>query len=321
MEKLKISQLQKESGTRFQTTQNHGTHFTLEPHSPTIYAEPIFSIGGFQITNALLTSWLAVLLIVIISILLRLQLKKIPGKLQLAFETILEGALDLGDQVTGERKLTEKIFPIALTVFVFVLVNNWLGMLPGVGSIGQVVKEGGHYLLVPFLRGGTADINTTLALSIFSVFAANIFGIVSIGLWNAFNKFINLKVLGKIFTDFKKDPTILIVAPITFFVGLIEIIGEIAKVASLAFRLFGNVFAGEVLLSAMATIFAFFTPVPFLFLEVLVGAIQALIFAVLTMVYFTIASQDHDHDNDSHDTQYELNNDLLDESMHAVEGE
>ncbi len=273
---------------------------THEVHhgEPTIFAETVFHVGNFPITNALLTSWLAVLIIIFLSVKLRLSLKKVPGKFQLAFETLYDGGLSLIDQVTGDRKITEKVFPISLTIFVFVLVNNWLGLIPGIGSIGQVVMEHGEPTLVPYLRGGTADINTTLALSIFAVVAANIFGIITVGLWKSFNKFINLKALGQIFTKVRKDPTIIIVAPITFFVGLIEIIGEIAKVASLAFRLFGNVFAGEVLLSAMAAIFAYILPLPFMFLEVLVGAIQALIFAILTTVYFTIAAQDHDHDEE-----------------------
>ncbi len=291
----------------------------LQPHKPTIFAETIFTIGNFHITNAILTSWFALLIIITISISLRVKLKKIPSKFQLFFETILDGALDLGDQVTGERKLTKKVLPIALTVFFFVLINNWLGVFPGIGSIGKLIIQEGHSEFIPFFRGGTADINTTIALSIFSVIAANIFGIISIGIWKSFNKFINLKVLIKMFTEVRKDPTILIVAPITFFVGLIEIIGEIAKIASLSFRLFGNVFAGEVLLSAMAAIFAFGIPIPFLFLEILVGGIQALIFSILTMVYFTIASQDHDHDNNEHDIQYELNNDLLNESLKKIE--
>ncbi len=294
--------------------QNH-KQYELQPHKPTIFAETIFSVGSFNITNAILTSWVALIIIVAVSIILRTKMKKIPGTFQLLFEHLLEGALSLGDQVTGDRKLTERALPIALTIFVFVLINNLLGIFPGVGSIGQLVSHGGHTILIPFLRGGTADVNTTLALSLIAVIGANIFGIISIGLWNSFNKFINLKALGKIFTKVRKDPTTLIVAPITFFVGLIEIIGEIAKVASLSFRLFGNVFAGEVLLSAMAAIFAYGTPIPFLFLEILVGTIQAFIFSILTMVYFTIASQDHDHDNNEDDLQYELNNDLVHESL------
>jgi len=108
--------------------------------------------------------------------------------------------------------------------------------------------------------------------------------------------------LGEIFTKIRQEPTVVIVAPITFFVGLIEIIGEFAKVASLSFRLFGNVFAGEVLLASMAALVAYIVPIPFLFLEILVGVIQALIFSMLLVVYFTISATDHDaHENHEHE--------------------
>lgn len=262
-------------------------------HEATIFAEPIFHVGNFQITNSLLTTWLAVLLIFAFSLALRLKLKKIPGKVQHVFEIILEGALSLVDQVTNNRKISEKIFPLVFTLFVFILVNNWLGLLPILGSMGFVVKEGVQSVFVPFLRSGTADINTTLALSIVFVLGANVFGIFTIGLWKTFNKYVNLKALTTIVTKVRKDPSVLIVAPITFFVGLLELIGEMAKIASLSFRLFGNVFAGEVLLASMAAIFAYVLPGPFLFLEIFIGLIQALIFSLLATVYFTIASQDH----------------------------
>lgn len=263
-------------------------------HETTLFAEPIASIKEFPITNSLVTSWGAVLIIVILSVLLRKNLKEVPGKLQNIFEIIVEGALSLADQVTNDRKLTKKIFPLSISLFFFVLINNWLGILPGSGSVGQVVDHHGENLLVPFLRGGTADINTTIALAVIAVVGANIFGIITIGGWKMFNKYVNLKALGQMFTKVRHEPTILIVAPITFFVGILEIIGEFAKIASLSFRLFGNVFAGEVLLASMAALVAYAVPVPFLFLEILVGVIQALIFSMLTLVYFTIASQDHD---------------------------
>ncbi len=278
--------------------QNNTT--TQISHEVPIYAEPIFNIGSFQITNSLLTSWLAVLVIIIFSVALRMKLKKIPGKLQHVFEILLEGALSLVDQVTNDRRISVKIFPLVFSLFVFILVNNWLGLLPVLGSIGLVVKEGATSAFVPFLRSGTADINTTLALSIMIVLGSNFFGILAIGLWKSFNKYVNIKALGSIFTKVLKDPTVLIVAPITFFVGLLELLGELAKIASLSFRLFGNVFAGEVLLASMAAIFAFIVPGPFLFLEVFVGLIQALIFSLLATVYFTIASQDHS-EHEEHD--------------------
>jgi F-type H+-transporting ATPase subunit a len=273
-------------------------------HEVTIYAEPIFHVGppagGFQITNSLLTSWFAVLVILILSVAIRMKMKKIPGKLQHIFEVIMDGALSLVDQVTNDRKISKKIFPLVFSLFLFILVNNWLGLLPIFGSIGFLTKEGAHSVFIPFLRSGTADINTTLALSLMVVFVSNLFGIFIIGLWKTFNKYVNLKALGSIFTKVWREPTVLLVAPINFFVGLLELIGEIAKVASLSFRLFGNIFDGEVLLASMGAIFAFVVPGPFLFLEVFIGLIQALIFALLATVYFTIAAQDHS-EHEEHD--------------------
>ncbi len=273
-------------------------------HETTLFAEPLAYVGGeesgFPITNSLVTAWGAVLILILLSIALRRSMKEIPGKLQNLFEVIVDGALGLADQVTNDRKLTLKIFPLAISIFFFVLINNWLGILPGSGSVGQVAEHHGENLLVPFLRGGTADINTTMALAIIAVVGANIFGIITIGGWKMFNKYVNLKALGQIFTKVRHEPTVLLIAPITFFVGLLEIIGEFAKVASLSFRLFGNVFAGEVLLASMAALIAYAVPIPFLFLEILVGVIQALIFAMLTLVYFTISAQDHEEHEGSH---------------------
>jgi len=262
-------------------------------HEITLFAEPIFHLGSFTVTNALFTSWIVVGIIIILSLALRSKLKTVPGKLQNLFEIIVDGALSLCDQVTANRAISVKIFPIAISVFFFILINNWLGILP-LGGFGLLEKSEEGLAFIPFLRGGTADINTTIALAVMAVLGANIFGIFSVGIWKTFNKYVNLKVLGEIFTKIRHEPTIIIVAPITFFVGLIEIVGEFAKVASLSFRLFGNVFAGEVLLVSMAALVAYIVPIPFLFLELLVGVIQALIFSILTVVYFTIASTDHD---------------------------
>ena len=188
--------------------------------------------------------------------------------------------------VTNDRVKSKKVFPIAFSIFLFVLINNWLGLLPGVGSI--------TYNHLPLLRGATADLNTTLALGLLAVVSANIFGVMAVGGWNYFNKFVNIKAILEIPKKIKHDPTIVLVNPINFFVGLIEIISEFAKIASLSFRLFGNVFAGEVLLASIAAMIAWGVPLPFMFLELMVGVIQALIFSVLTVVYFTIASTAHE---------------------------
>ncbi|MFA5931907.1 MAG: FoF1 ATP synthase subunit a [Candidatus Paceibacterota bacterium] len=278
----------------------------------TLFAEPIHQFTNFTITNSLLTSWIAVTIIVILSLALRFKLKTIPGKLQNLFEIVVEGALGMCDQVTNDRALSLKIFPFAISVFFFILINNWLGIMP-LGGFGIVEKSEQGLAFIPFLRGGTADINTTVALAFMAVLGANLFGAFSIGIWKTFNKYVNLKVLGGIFKKIRHEPTIILVAPITFFVGLIEIVGEFAKVASLSFRLFGNVFAGEVLLASMAALVAYIVPIPFLFLELLVGVIQALIFSILLVVYFTIASSDHDE----HEEHEPAHNTVTHDSMES----
>ncbi|MBU0598024.1 F0F1 ATP synthase subunit A [Patescibacteria group bacterium] len=270
------------------------THAEIS-HEPTLYAEPIFNIGSFQVTNSLINSWAVVLILVVLALVIRKSIKKIPRGMQNAFEIILEGAMNLADSVTGNRKKTVKIFPFVFAVFVFILLNNWLGLIPGIGSIGFIETHGGHDVFVPWFRGATADLNTTLALALFAVIGSNFFGILMVGVWRHFNKFINLGALVQIPMKIRKEPTLIFVNPIKFFVGIIEIIGEVAKVASLSFRLFGNIFAGEVLLSSMAVLFAFVLPIPFIFLEIIVGIIQALIFAMLMLVYFSIASTAEEH--------------------------
>lgn len=264
-------------------------------HKVTLYAEPIIHFKYFTVTNALATSWVVVFIIFVVAFLLNRKIKEVPGKLQNLFEIMMDGALSLCDQVTNSRALSLRIFPIAISAFFFILINNWLGIFP-FGGFG-LLEDGNHGLsFIPFLRGGTADINTTIALSVIAVLGANIFGILSIGFWKTLNKYVNLKALGGIFTKVRHEPTVLIVAPITFFVGLIEIAGEFAKVASLSFRLFGNILAGEVLLASISALLAFVAPIPFLFLEILVGIVQALIFSILLVVYFTVAASDHDHE-------------------------
>lgn len=277
-------------------------------HESTLYAEPIAHFGSFTVTNALFTSWLVVFVIIIISIIVRISIKKIPKGIQNLFEIVIEGAEGLCDQVTGDRKITNKAFPIVFAIFIFVLLNNWIGILP-FGGFG-LIEMGEHgKMFIPLIRSGTADINGTLPLAIMSVIGANIFGIISIGVWKTINKYVNLSALGSIFTKVRKDPSILMTAPIMFAVGILELVGEFAKVASLSFRLFGNVFAGEVLLVSMGAIMAYVLPTPFLLLEVMVGVIQAFIFAILTLVYYTISSMDHDEgheEGEGHGKKIEL---------------
>jgi F-type H+-transporting ATPase subunit a len=264
-------------------------------HEHTLFAEPIFHFGGFTVTNSILNSWIVVVLIMVIGLLVRRKITMVPRGLQNVLEAIIEAFLGIFDSVTGSRGKSLKFFPFVFSFFIFILFSNWMGLLPGVGSLGQIALHDGHKVFIPYFRGGTADLNTTLALAIIGVVASHIFGVMAIGLWKYFNKFININAFLEIPGKIRKDWTVIIVNPITAFVGLVEIIGEIAKVASLSFRLFGNIFAGEVLLASMAAMLAFGLPIPFMFLEVIVGLIQALIFAMLILAYLTMSTSEHEH--------------------------
>jgi F-type H+-transporting ATPase subunit a len=270
---------------------SHGEEVHLE-HAISLPAEPVLQFGSIQVSNALLTSWVVVLFLVVLAFFIRSKLKEVPGRLQGLFELIISGALDICDQVTGDRKLSRKVFPLVFTFFLFILINNWIGLLP-LTAIGIEY----HGAFVPFLRSGTADVNTTLAFALIAVVGSNVFGAFVIGFWKTFNKYVNISGIWHAFKNIKKEPVGPFIALITFFVGILEVIGESAKVASLSFRLFGNVFAGEVLLVSISSLVGLLAPIPFIFLEILVGVVQAVVFSMLTLVYFTIASHDHGHDS------------------------
>jgi len=265
-------------------------------HEITLSAEPIFKIGGFNITNSWLNSIVAVFVLVIFFVAVGRKAKLIPKGLQNAFEIILEITLNFTDTITNSRKISEKLLPFALTLFLFILVNNWLGILPGIGTIGFIENaNNGEQAFVPFFRGGTADLNTTLALALFAIIFTHFLGVFTIGFWKHINKYLNFQGLIDIFKNFKKDKTVIFVNPIKFFVGLLEILSEGAKVASLSLRLFGNIFAGEVLLASMMAIFAYVLPVPFIFLEIMVGIIQAMIFSILALVFMSMSMSAEEH--------------------------
>lgn len=268
-------------------------------HESTLFAEPILHVGNFTITNSLIMGWVTTLVLVTFFVFAGRSAKKakkrVPRGVHNFFEIILEQALNMGDSVTGERKKTLKFLPIVLSLFLFILMGNWLGLLPGVGTIGFVENAEHGKVFVPLLRGATADLNTTLAIGLFAIVMSHVFGVLTVGLWNHFNKFVNIKSFLVIPKKIKKDPMIVMVNPIKAFVGLIEVVGEVAKVASLSLRLFGNIFAGEVLIASMMALSAFILPLPFMFLELIVGVVQAMVFSILTLAFMSIASSAEEH--------------------------
>lgn len=254
---------------------------------PPLVAEPIFQIGSFPVTNSYINSCLAVLFFVILGLILRNKTALVPKKIQNIAEAALEFMLEYVDRVTKDRRKSLKFFPIVGGLFLFILFSNWLGLLPGTGSIGRFIMLHGEVEFAPILRPANADLNMTLAMAVFAVVVSHILGIVTIGFFKYANKFIKL---GDIYRSFSKGGMSIMVAFIEFGVGLIEIFSEIAKLFSLSLRLFGNIFAGEVLLTVLAGLIAYFLPLPFMLLEIIVGIVQAIVFAMLTLVYLSIAT-------------------------------
>lgn len=249
-----------------------------------LVAEPVFHIGSFTVTNSLLNAVVTTGVIFIGCLALRLSLKPsgVPGHFQNAVEGITETLLTYMDRVTGERKKSVAFLPLIGALFLFILLSNWMGLLPGTGSI--LLHLGGETM--PLFRPATADLNLTIALAIVSVITSHIIGAAYLGLGVHLNKFIQLGTLWHAIRSLK--PIKILTAVIEVGVGLLELIGEFAKVASLSLRLFGNVFAGEVLLTVMASLIAYVVPLPFMLLEILVGLVQASVFSMLTLVYLTV---------------------------------
>ena len=346
-------------------------------------------LGAWNLMNTMLTTWLAMLVLIILALFIRKSLTEVPGRFQALFEIIIEFFLNLCESIAGREK-GRRFFPLVFTIFIFIVVANWMGILPGFGTVGRIAdpeeiahhhgihhyvdpalgdhisedshakhdghaddshakhdghaddshaKHDGHaddshakhdehadhldsvalhvftgqgafsYLapgsfseqltfeeyenqkglvgedkraghLVPFLRSANTDINMTLAMAIIAMVMVHFWGFSILGFPSHIGKFINFKE-----------------GPIGFFVGILEIISELAKVVSFTFRLFGNIFAGEVLLMALAFLLPLIGIIPFLGLELFVGVIQAFIFSMLTLVFASMASVSHSSDD------------------------
>jgi len=284
-----------------------------------IPAEPVLHIGGFTITNTLLGSWLTMLVLAIVSLLATRRMETVPNSgLQNLFEMIIEGFYNMVEDIV-EPNWARRFFPIVMTIFLFVVTSNWLGLTPlyggfgvlehpkqgqaaykveWVGSVGiltdekvqsppEETEEGTHsasnhedqgYVLAPFFRSAATDLNFTIGLALVSVVLTQYFGLKSLG----------MPYLGKFFA-FRLS----FMGLIEGFVGLLELVSEFSKIISFSFRLFGNIFAGEVLLGVMAFLIPYIVSLPFYGLELFVGFVQALIFMMLTVAFFKVAVSGH----------------------------
>lgn len=246
-----------------------------------IAAEQLFTIGTFSVTNALLIGALvsAALMLFLNRVVGRLQ--PIPGRVQSTVEVVFESLINLVESVTHDARQARQFFPLIATIFLFVLFSNWAGLLPGLGTVGVMGEHHGHATIIPFLRSTSADLNFTLALSLITVITVQIAGIAALGLRKYGSKFF--------VSPFQKPYVI------GTMVGILELISELGKTISFTFRLFGNVFAGEVLLTVMLHLVPYVLPLPFLVMEVFVGLIQALVFALLTLVFLKMATTEVAH--------------------------
>ena len=291
-----------------------------------ISAEPIAHFAGLTITNSMFTASIVTFFIIVFSLYFNsiITYSGKPSRLQVMFESIIEALMGLIEGVAGKGAKSRAFAPFIVSFFFFIILNNWIGLIPGVGTIGiieepntieanvvQQVKATTHEesieettevavhestelfqsetaevvaseetishvgpKFVPLFRPATADLNTTLALALISMSLVQFFG-VKYQKMGYFKKFLDIS------------------SPIAFIVGILELVSEFAKVISFSFRLFGNIFAGEVLLSVILALVPVVIPMPFYGLEIFVGFIQAVVFSILSLAFFNMATLGH----------------------------
>ncbi|MDP3724148.1 MAG: F0F1 ATP synthase subunit A [bacterium] len=233
-------------------------------------AETLFHLGPLPVTNTLFTTLLITLLLTFFAWKTTRSLSLVPSGLQNLTEMIFEPINSLVRDLAHDR--AKLFFPIVTTFFLLILVSNWFGLLPGVGTIGFFTTDHGEEKFLPLLRAPTSDLNMTLALALLSMVITHVLSIKLLGFGTYLSKFFSIN-------------------PIFLFVGLIELVSEFTKIVSLSFRLFGNIFAGETVLTSISALGAFIFPLPFLALEIIVGFVQALVFMMLTLVFLSLLTE------------------------------
>ncbi|MBU6310358.1 F0F1 ATP synthase subunit A [Patescibacteria group bacterium] len=234
-----------------------GIHIAFAPYV-------LGNVGSFPITATLVTSWVVVGLLVVWAFFFARSLKMTPGRGQVLVETTIGFAYDYVKEVLEDEKLARRYFPFIMTIFVFIAAANLFGLLPFTG----------HALTfhdTPLFYPVNTDLNMTLAMAVVAVLVIEFAGIAALGVLKYGSKFVNFhSVVG-------------------FCIGIIELISELARLITFSFRLFGNIFAGKVLILVALYFLPYFLPVPLLVYEVAVGIIQGAVFALLTLFFIKIA--------------------------------
>lgn len=260
----------------------------------TLPAEEVFHLFGFPITNTIIAAWLTIIVLVGISYAATRRLKLIPTRFQTAFEIAIGALLNFCQRVAGEEN-GRRFFPIVATIFLFVIMNAWLSLLPGFGSI---TITGPDAETVALLRGPNTDINFPLALALVSFVAVGYFGMRLRGAVHYLGEYVRVgqfvKGWGQLFTGKLRAGIMgLFQGAIDIFIGALELISHLIRIISFTFRLFGNMTAAKTLILSATFLIPWVFPPIFYGLELLIGFIQALIFAGLTLVFLTIAVAPH----------------------------
>ena len=265
-----------------------------EHHGLPLYAVPLFHIGSFPVTNSMVVTWVVAILLIIFAQAATRNIKRVPEGAQNFWEWLVEGLYSFLEGIIG-HDLVKKTFWFFATIFIMILACNWFGLIPGVGSIGWGTPGADgklHHISEPILRGANADMNMTLAMAMVFFVCWTIWALQA----NGPGGFL-LHIFGP-----KGDTAgalkVLMIA-VFVLVGLLEVVSILFRPISLSFRLFGNIFAGENMLEAMAVLvpaLGWLIPIPFYFMELLVGVVQALVFMLLTAV-FTLLICQHDEEH------------------------
>jgi F-type H+-transporting ATPase subunit a len=260
-------------------------------------AETVFHIGGFPITNSIIAAWVTIVVLVLLAWAATRKMKLAPKGLQNLFEFVVEALFNFCKSVAGEKN-GRRFLPVVATIFLFVIFNAWLSLIPGFGTI-TIAEEG---KAIGILRGANTDINMPLALALASFVAVTYFGIRATKI-HFFAQFFNFGQMGRglkqIFTGkLKSGLGSLFFGFIDVFVGLLELLSYFIRIVSFTFRLFGNMTAGEILLLIAAFLLPYVFSVIFYGLELFVGFVQALVFAGLTLVFLSMAVAGHGEESE-----------------------
>lgn len=244
----------------------------------TVGPEVLGTIGNFPVANSFLLSIVITFIIVCAAFLVIRRFKRVPGSTQNVFEALYEQMVEMVQQITGSQKLAEGIFPVIGALFVYIGIANLIGIIPGVSNV--------TYNGIQVFRTPTSDYNVTVGLALAMVLLVQVASIRQWGVLSYLGKFFKFKEL---IAGFRRGIKEGFLALVEFFIGLLDIVAELAKIISLSFRLFGNMFAGEVLGVLVLSALAFLLPALWMSLNLLFSVVQAVVFGALVAAYYTLA--------------------------------